>query len=411
MQAPLPFPTPKKSSFSVFEVNAYLRELMETDPVLQDIWIRGEVSNLSLPKSGHLYFTLKDTQAAIRCVMWRSQVSRLVNMPREGEAVEVHGSISVYEAGGQYQLYADQIRPAGEGQLYQEFIRLKNMLEAEGLFDPERKRPVPTAPKRIGIVTSPTGAAIRDMLNTLRRRYPLAEVFLAPATVQGDAAPAEISAAILRLNEHIRPEVILVGRGGGSIEDLWAFNSELVARAIAASQAPVISGVGHETDFTIADFVADLRAPTPTAAAELASPDQMELRGILLERRDTLMRATEEILAEQRQTLQQSYFLFERVSPQHKLASARQQLDDLIRRGERAAAQQFRLLRAQLEGQNQQLTALNPDAVLQRGYAVVTAGGKLVKSKADAPTDTKIRVQVQDGEFQAKVTPEDVSGD
>ncbi|MEJ2759898.1 MAG: exodeoxyribonuclease VII large subunit, partial [Anaerolineales bacterium] len=249
---------------------------------MQDIWIRGEISNLSLPKSGHMYFTLKDAQASIRCVMWRSQVSRLLNLPQEGEAVEVHGSVSVYEAGGQYQLYADQIRPAGEGQLYQEFLKLKNKLEAEGLFDPDRKRPIPAAPKVVGVVTSPTGAAIRDMLNTLRRRYPLTAVVLAPASVQGESAPAEVAAAILRLNEYAHPDVILVGRGGGSIEDLWAFNSELVARAIAASPAPVISGVGHETDFTIADFVADLRAPTPTAAAELASPDQMEVRGILL---------------------------------------------------------------------------------------------------------------------------------
>ncbi len=405
------FSPPEKSSFSVFEVNAYLRELLESDTTLQDIWIRGEVSNLSLPKSGHLYFTLKDAQAALKCVMWRSQVSRLSSLPQEGTAVEVHGSISVYEAGGQYQLYADQIRPAGEGQLYQEFLRLKNKLEAEGLFAEERKQPIPVAPAVIGIVTSPTGAALRDMLNTLRRRYPLTSVVLAPASVQGDSAPAEVAAAILRLNEYAHPDVILVGRGGGSIEDLWAFNSELVARAIAASAAPVISGVGHETDFTIADFVADLRAPTPTAAAELASPDQMELRGILLERRDALTRATQEMLAEQQQTLQQTYYRFERVSPQHKLTSARQQVDELIRRGERAAAQQFRLVRAQLSGQVQQLTALNPAGVLKRGYAVVSTRGKLVTSTADVSPNAPLRIQVSDGEFRAEVKHAEYDGE
>lgn len=406
MQVPL-FSPPPKSSFSVFEVNAYLRELLESDATLQDIWIRGEISNLSLPKSGHLYFTLKDAQAALRCVMWRSQVARLTSLPKEGEAVEVHGSISVYEAGGQYQLYADQIRPAGAGRLYQEFLQLKNKLEAEGLFDQERKRPIPAAPRRIGIVTSPTGAAIRDMLNTLRRRFPLTEVILAPATVQGETAPAEIAAAIRRLNEFAHPDVILVGRGGGSIEDLWGFNTELVARTIAESQAPVISGVGHETDFTIADFVADLRAPTPTAAAELASPDQTELRGILWERRDALVRAVLETLTEQRADLQQNFYRFERVSPHHRLTSARQQVDELSRRGERAASQHTRLLRANLSGQAQQLAALNPTGVLQRGYAVVTTGGKLVKSTQDARPGAQIRVQVSDGEFQAEVNPDE----
>jgi exodeoxyribonuclease VII large subunit len=212
------FPQPARS-LSVFELNSHLRGLIESDPTLQDVWVRGEVSNLSIPKSGHMYFTLKDSQASLRCVMWRNQVLRQTNLPQDGSAVEVHGSISVYEAGGQYQLYADQIRPAGEGLLFQEFIRLKNKLEAEGLFDEERKRPIPAAPRVIGVVTSPTGAAIRDILNTLRRRYPLARVVVAPAAVQGDAAPMEIVQAIQSLNEIIQPDVILVCRGGGSIED------------------------------------------------------------------------------------------------------------------------------------------------------------------------------------------------
>ena len=263
-----------QTPFSVSEVNAYLRELMESDEVLQDLWVQGEVSNLSRPKSGHLYFTIKDANASLRCVMWRNQVTRLTYVPQDGDAVEAHGGISVYEAGGQYQLYADQIRPAGEGLLYQEFNRLKEKLEAEGLFDIERKRPIPFLPKIIGIVTSPTGAAVKDMLDTIRRRYPRVAVVISPTAVQGDSAPAEILTALERLNQHTQPDVIRVGRGGGSIEDLWTFNEESVARAVFDSNVPVVNAVGHEVDYTICDFVADLRAPTPSAAAEMIFPDK-----------------------------------------------------------------------------------------------------------------------------------------
>ena len=237
------------SLWSVSELTRYLRDLLESDDSLQDLWVRGEISNLARPSSGHLYFTLKDNTSALKCVMWRNSVMRLQFIPREGQAVEAHGNISIYETSGQYQLYMDQIRPAGEGALYQEFIRLKNRLEAEGLFDPERRRPVPRFPRRIGIVTSPTGAALRDILNTLHRRYPASEVFLAPSPVQGDEAPPALIAAIQDLNRLVRPDVIILARGGGSIEDLWAFNDERLAYAIAESDAPIISGVGHETDF------------------------------------------------------------------------------------------------------------------------------------------------------------------
>lgn len=404
MQEQFSFFPPVQNSFTVIEINTYLRELLESDSTLQDVWVQGEVSNLSTPKSGHMYFTLKDAQASLRCVMWRNQVLQQTRLPQNGEAVEVHGSISVYEAGGQYQLYADQIRPAGEGLLYQEFIRLKNQLEAEGLFDPERKRPIPTAPRIIGIVTSPTGAAIRDMLNTLRRRYPLAQVVIASAAVQGEAAPGEIVSAIQRLNQFAKPDVILVGRGGGSLEDLWAFNSELVARAIVASKTPIISGVGHETDFTIADFVADLRAPTPTAAAELAAPDRQEIRGILLERQDSLLRHVQEALDERRWALQQQASRLERESPVSKLASARQQIDELQRRGERSMQHHIQLLHTQLDGTTQELAALSPRNVLRRGYAVVSTQDKLVKSARDVRTGDPLRVQVSDGEFSAEVT-------
>jgi exodeoxyribonuclease VII large subunit len=391
------------ANFTVTEVNAYLRELMEGDPTLQDIWVQGEVSNLSTPRSGHMYFTLKDPNATLRCVMWRSQVARLAYLPQDGDQVEIHGSISVYEAGGQYQLYADQIRPLGEGLLYQEFNRLKGKLQDEGLFDPERKRPVPFSPKTIGIVTSPTGAALRDMLNTLRRRYPLVEVVLSPTAVQGDAAPAEIIAAIERLNTHTKPDVILVARGGGSIEDLWAFNDEQVARAIAASTAPVICGVGHETDFTIADFVADLRAPTPTAAAELAVPDQMEIRGVLLERLDTLAQNFSEQVSEKRWNLQQAHSILLRRSPEVQLRSNRQRVDELIRQGERAIRHQIELQRAQLQGFSQYISALNPQGILERGYAVVTLpDGRVVKKVKDVKTGDQLHVRVSDGTFDAE---------
>jgi exodeoxyribonuclease VII large subunit len=391
------------ANFTVSEVNAYLRELMEADPTLQDIWVQGEVSNLSVPRSGHMYFTLKDPNATLRCVMWRSQVAQLAYLPQDGDQVEIHGSISVYEAGGQYQLYADQIRPLGEGLLYQEFNRLKQKLQDEGLFDPERKRPVPYSPKTIGIVTSPTGAALRDILNTLRRRYPLVAVVLSPTAVQGEAAPGEIIAAIERLNQHTQPDVILVARGGGSIEDLWAFNDEQVARAIAASTAPVICGVGHETDFTIADFVADLRAPTPTAAAELAVPDQMEIRGVLLERLDTLAQNFSEQVSEKRWNLQQLHSTLLRRSPEAQLRGSRQRVDELIRQGERAIRHQIELQRTQLEGFSQYISALNPQGILERGYAVVTLpDGRVVKKVKDVKAGDQLQVRVSDGTFDAE---------
>ena len=232
------------SSWTVSDLNRYLRELLESDELLQDVWVRGEVSNFTRATSGHLYFTMKDSSASLRCVMWRNTAIRQSFIPRDGDAIEVHGSISVYEAGGQYQLYADILRPAGEGVLYQEFLRLKARLEAEGLFDPERKRPIPPRPQRIGIVTSPTGAALQDILNTLKRRYPLAEVVLAPTPVQGEDAPQGIIKALQDLVRIANPEVIILTRGGGSIEDLWAFNNEQVARTIASSPVPIITGVG-----------------------------------------------------------------------------------------------------------------------------------------------------------------------
>jgi len=390
---------------TVSELTRHVRALLENDENLQDIWVRGEVSNFSRPASGHIYFSLKDDAAVLRCVMWRNAALKLPSFPRDGDAVEVHGAISVYEAGGQYQLYADWIRMLGEGALYQEFLRLKAQLEAEGLFDPARKRPIPRFPRRIGIITSSTGAAIQDMLNTLRRRYPLAEVILAPTAVQGLEAPSGIIAAFENLNRLAQPDVILLARGGGSLEDLMAFNDEGVARAIAASQAPVITGVGHETDFTIADFVADLRAPTPTAAAELATPHRADLRIDVEEQVSRLNRSIQAFLTEQRWTLDRLSQQLLRLSPRPRLSSDRQRLDEMLHRMRSALDHRFQIEAANLQSLERRLSALNPQAVLERGFALVShLDGQLVSSVTQVSPGNPLNVQVRDGSFQVRVS-------
>lgn len=391
--------------WSVADLTRYLRQLMAEDDALQDLWVEGEVSNFSRPSSGHVYFTLKDASASLRCVMWRSNVTQQAFLPREGSAVQVHGYIDIYEAGGQYQLYADLIRPIGEGALYQEFLRLKARLEAEGLFDPARKRPIPTLPRRIGVVTSPTGAALRDILNTLRRRYPLVEVILAPTPVQGVEAPAGIVAALQNLNRYVAPDVILLARGGGSIEDLWAFNDESVARAIVASTAPVISGVGHETDFTIADFASDLRAPTPTAAAVLATPDRETLLGGLEEILQRMGGAFQKSLSSRRWALETLEARLNQRSPGWRITSDRQRLDDMIRRADLAVTHYLALQRSHSTALEARLISLSPISILERGYAIVTQpDGRLVLSVAQVKAGDPLSVQVSDGKFDVRVS-------
>ena len=394
-------------SLSVSDVTHYLRELMDSDDLLRDVWVTGEISNYSQPASGHVYFTLKDQNAALKCVMWKPQAMRLRFPMQSGMAIEAHGAISIYEQGGQYQLYVDTIRPAGEGTLYQEFNRLKAQLEAEGLFDSQRKRMLPEAPAMIGIVTSPTGAALQDMLNTLRRRYPLAEVVVAPAAVQGDAAPKEIVAALKRLNSVSGLEVILLARGGGSLEDLWAFNDERVVRAVASSRTPVISGVGHETDFTLSDFAADLRAPTPTAAAELATPDKADLIGRIDLFSERLTDALQALLENEKERLIGIQNQLQRISPLWTINNQRQRLDELNGRVMLAGQNHLRYLRAESKGLQQHLGSLNPFAVLQRGYAIVrTAQGEVVRSVKQANPQIDLNVRVSDGEFCARITGE-----
>jgi len=391
--------------WTVTTLTRHLRQLLESDDSLQAIWVQGEVSNFSRPASGHIYFTLKDSGASLRCVMWRNEAARLRLALQDGLAVDVHGSISLYEAGGQYQLYADTIRPLGEGALYQEFLRLKAVLEAEGLFEITRKRPIPQFPHRIGIVTSPTGAALRDMLNTLRRRLPLAEVILAATPVQGDEAPAGIVSALAVLNRVAAPDVILLARGGGSIEDLWAFNDEQVVRAVAASAAPVITGVGHETDFTLVDFAADLRAPTPTAAAELATPlTVLEIKANLVEINDFLESKMADLVQQQRELALRLDDRLRLFSPARRLQNERQRLDEMTRRWNAAESHRLQFAKEKINGMENRLQALSPLAVLKRGYAVVTKDTSVVTSTSQIQVNDSLRVRIQDGEFNSRVT-------
>jgi exodeoxyribonuclease VII large subunit len=394
-----------RPALSVTDITRHIRQLIDTDEVLQDIWLEGEISNWSQAASGHIYFTLKDAGASIRCIIWRSTASRLRYRPAgSGEAVLAHGRVSVYEAGGAYQFYVDDMEAAGLGALYAEFERLKNQLAAEGLFDPERKRPLPILPARIGIVTSTGAAALRDVLNVLSRRYPLAEVILSPATVQGDDAPPQIVASLERLAAlSPQPDVILLVRGGGSIEDLWAFNDEAVARAVAGSPIPVVTGVGHETDFTIVDFVADHRAPTPSAAAELITPDGGELKRQVTAYQNYFHARATALVTEARSDLQDHIRLLNQLSPQRQLDNRRQQVDDIVRYLVRLLRHRLALHQERLTSAQARLSALNPSATLARGYAIVKKGEQPVTSAGDVVKGDIVTVTVRDGEFDAEV--------
>jgi|WetSurMetagenome_2_1015567.scaffolds.fasta_scaffold106691_1 exodeoxyribonuclease VII large subunit len=391
--------------WTVSKLTFYIRRLLEENEMLQDVWVQGEISNLSRPASGHVYFTLKDSSAALKCVMWKTSAARLRMGLQDGMEIEVHGRIGVYEVSGQYQLYADQIRPVGEGALYQEFMRLKAMLEAEGLFDDSRKRPIPMRPKKIGIVTSATGAALRDMLNILRRRLPVVEVLLAPSPVQGVEAPPALVKAIQSLVMQ-SPDVILIARGGGSIEDLWAFNDERVVRAVANSPIPIICGVGHETDFTLSDFAADQRAPTPTAAAELATQiTLLDLLGQLENLRSRLAAETMSLVADQQNILSSLTAALRYASPERRILSERQRVDELARRAHSSLLHQLQLQSTHVRGMQKRLAALNPLAVLARGYAVVTRNvdGRVVSRVEQASPGQQIQIRVSDGQVDAEI--------
>ena len=393
---------------TVSEITARVKALLEEDADLANVRVSGEISNLARPPSGHLYFTLKDAGAQLKCVMWRSSVPRLRQAPANGDAVVAHGRIGVYERDGAYQLYVDSLVASGVGDLYLEFERLKARLEAEGLFDPARKRALPPFPRRLGVVTSPTGAAFQDIQNVLRRRYPLVEVVLAPTLVQGEEAPGQIVAAIQALNREppgSAVDVILVARGGGSLEELWAFNDERVVRAIATSRAPVVTGVGHETDFTLADFAADVRAPTPSAAAEIITPDVAELRQTVDALAAELTQTMEDRIAAARTELDALRRALRALSPVSQIARTQERTADLRSRLESAFAARLGVWREQVRGLRGRLDAVGPQATLERGYAIVRRerDGAVVRSTRDAAPGDALAVRVADGEFGATV--------
>jgi exodeoxyribonuclease VII large subunit len=391
---------------TVSQLNVYLRDLLDADDLLRDVWVAGEISSFSRHFSGHCYFTLKEGEAQIGAVMWKSTASRLATLPVNGEAVLAHGRVAFYEVRGQVQLYVDMLRPAGMGLLQAQFERLKERLAAEGLFDPSRKRPLPLLPHRIGIVTSPTGAALQDMLNILRRRYPLAEVIFAPCRVQGAGAADTIIDALYALYE-IGVDVIIVARGGGAAEDLWTFNDEQVARAVFASPVPVVSGVGHETDTTIIDFVADVRAPTPSAAAELVSPDIAELTDDIAQMRNRLGAAMTQRLANARETVARLKLHLDLRSPESRIRRDRQRIDEFIRRATTTVERRITLARARLDGERGRLEALSPLATLERGYAVVQSSqGTLITDASQVAPDESIEIVVRRGHFRARVEPQ-----
>jgi exodeoxyribonuclease VII large subunit len=389
---------------TVAEITRYLRQKIDSDASLRDIWLRGEISNWKQAPSGHIYFTLKDSDATIRAVIWRSKVAGLKYRPhQEGEAVEAHGYISIYEAGGSYQFYVDALEPVGQGSLYAQFEKIKARLAGEGLFEPERKQMLPEAPGVIGIVTSAGAAALQDILNVLRRRFPLASVILAPTLVQGESAPAQIVSALTAISRQ-PVEVIILARGGGSIEDLWAFNDEAVARAIAACPIPVVSGVGHETDFTIADFVADVRAPTPSAAAEMVSPDLAEMRRQLYEIQLILAEMLEQQLKDARHSVDTQLWALERMSPQNRVNNYRHRVDSMSETAHRAMSYSLSLRRQEVKNLSDRLATLNPRATLVRGYAVVQKGGAVITEAAQVLANDEITVQLQDGSLEATVS-------
>ncbi|MCR2820350.1 exodeoxyribonuclease VII large subunit [Lederbergia panacisoli] len=430
---------------SVKALTKYIKRKFDVDPHLSNIYVKGEISNFKRHSSGHLYFTLKDESARIMAVMFSSYSQSMKFNPENGMNVLIRGSITVYESSGQYQIYVQEMLPDGIGELFLAYEQLKKRLEQEGLFHPDRKRQIPSYPRKIGIITSPTGAAIRDILTTINRRYPIGKLTILPVLVQGKQASASIAAAIKKANDLSVADVLIVGRGGGSIEELWAFNEEAVARAIFNSRIPIISAVGHETDFTIADFVADVRAATPTAAAELAVPHIEDLMERLLNRKNRLYRGMAEITKENRgklNLLENSYILRNPRKLYEQKWEAVDRMTDRLQRGQEKILfqkmdqfqrlhkvlathhpamklqmhkERFIRIKQQLSQQakiiyNQKssefstkvatLEALSPLNILRRGYSVAyTDAGKIINTADKANIGDQITLQVTDGEY------------
>ncbi|TSB45386.1 exodeoxyribonuclease VII large subunit [Alkalicoccobacillus porphyridii] len=440
-----------ESILSVTELTRYIKGLLESDQLLPDTWIRGELSNFKQHSRGHMYFSVKDENSRIQAVMFAGHNRFLAFKPENGMKVLIRGEINVYEPYGQYQLYAKEMQPDGIGSLYLAYEKLKAELEKEGLFDQIRKKQIPTFPKHIAVVTSPTGAALRDIVTTLKRRYPLAKITLLPALVQGNQAPASVASAIKQADAAGIFDVLIAGRGGGSIEELWAFNEELVVRAISEASVPIISAVGHETDYTISDFVADLRAPTPTAAAELAVPNRLDLLTRTFANKQRLILVMREKLKQEKRQLERLHKSYAFRYPAQLIRQKEQELDNQMERLKRAAEQliknkkmslqqvkktvehhhpkeRIRQLRERLAHQEvlikretehhltrsrqrfsnqiQQLQLLSPLHVMNRGYSLAyqQITGELIKSIDQAERDEMLELQVTDGTYICQIT-------
>jgi exodeoxyribonuclease VII large subunit len=383
--------------YSVSDITHIIKLLIEEN--IPTIWVEGEISNFKPHYSGHYYFTLKDSAAQISAVIWKSRAVALPFMPEDGMLVQALGNIRLYEKSGRYQLDVIRMQPAGIGRLQMEFERLKQKLEAEGLFDTEHKKPIPVYPSIIGIVTSATGAALQDILQILKRRAPQVQIIVRPTQVQGESAAREIAAAIEEFNDYGRVDLLIVGRGGGSLEDLWPFNEEIVARAIFRSHVPIISAVGHEIDFTIADFVADMRAPTPSAAAELATPDRKDLTETLLLYRKRMVKIMSDKLQYYKQRIHSVMRSYGFRRPADILKQYALMVDDLANQLEQ---NYIRLIKLNKDNCNQlqiRLVNLDPKNVLKRGYSISYVGEKIIRNIDEIATEDEMRTELQRGQI------------
>jgi exodeoxyribonuclease VII large subunit len=395
-------PRPAPLILRVSDLNRRVRVLLDADPALADVWVEGEVSQPSFPPSGHCFFVLKDAASQVKAVLFREELARATVRPEHGMHVIVHGKVRAYEPQGSYQVYVESITPAGAGDLHQQYETLRLKLAAEGLFDAARKRPLPRFPRRIGVVTSPIGAVWRDIGNVMRRRYPIGQLVLSPTIVQGPTASGAIVRALHRLYAEPGIELVILARGGGSLEDLWSFNDEKVVRAVIEAPMPVVVGVGHESDVTLADFAADLRAPTPSAAAEQAVPDLATFPAILDRLRDRASAAMISGLADRGAFLGQEGRALARLLPD--TVAARQRAAELVDRGHRALSARTAREAAALRGVADSLRALSPTATLERGYAVARLrDGTIVRDPAEATPGESLEVVVARGTIVTRV--------
>jgi len=396
-------------SLSVSDLTNLVRETLTENKLLANVWVSGEVSNFKAHTSGHCYFTLKDERASMRMVMWRSRASTLSFRPVDGMKVLARGSISVYERDGNYQLYVDQLEPDGLGSLYLAFEQLKQKLQAEGLFRAERKRPLPRFPRTVAVLTSPTGAAVRDIVTVMQRRWALTHVLVVPVVVQGAEAAPSIVEGLTLAGALDEVEVVILGRGGGSLEDLWAFNDERVARAIVNCRVPVVSAVGHETDVTIADLVADLRAPTPSAAAELVVPDKQELGRRLTQLQTRMAKGVGGKMSSLRQYLDYLAMKFKAASPAGTITARQQAAQGLRLRMDSAVRRVLERSRAEVSQQSMRLEAMSPLKVLARGYSLTRLGALILKSEQDVMIGDTLTTTLATGTIRSVVTGKEES--